>query len=331
MRVLITGGLGFIGSNFINYWLSKYPDDEIVNVDKVTYAANFKNILNPENKRYRFVKADINEEDIIDNIIAQSDLVINFAAESHVDTSISSPAPFLRSNYLGVFKLLELTRKHDKRFHQISTDEVYGSLGLNSADRFNEASRYSPRNPYAATKAAADLLIQAYYNTYGLPVTTSNCSNNFGPNQHPEKLIPKSIMNALNNQSIPLYGDGQQVRDWIFVEDHCAAIDLIVAKGKIGKTYLISAGNERRNIDVVKEILSILGRAQKLMLLVRDRPGHDVRYALQPSQLLIEMGWKPKYTFEEALRATVTHYVHNLSKYQYYHDTEPAKPLTGDK
>ena len=258
MRLLVTGGLGFIGSNFINYWISNHPDDEIINVDKVTYAANFDNISEPDNRNYRFVKADINDKKVMEELVASSDTIINFAAESHVDNSIASPEEFLKSNYMGVFNILELVRKYDKRFHQVSTDEVYGSLPLGSHDRFDENSCYNPRNPYSSTKAAADHLIRAYVNTYGIKATISNCSNNFGPNQHPEKLIPKTIINALSNQRIPVYGSGKQVRDWIYVEDHCIALDLILHNGRIGETYLVSSENEMSNIEVVNKILSIL-------------------------------------------------------------------------
>jgi len=315
MRLLVTGGLGFIGSNFINYWLSNYPDDDIVNVDKVTYAANFDNISEPNNRNYRFVKADINDKKVMEELIASSDTIINFAAESHVDNSIASPEEFLKSNYMGVFNILELVRKYDKRFHQVSTDEVYGSLPLDSHDRFDEKSCYNPRNPYSSTKAAADHLIRAYVNTYGIKATISNCSNNFGPNQHPEKLIPKTILNALSSQRIPIYGSGKQVRDWIYVEDHCIALDLIIHNGRIGETYLVSSENEMSNIEVVNRILSILDSPNNLIEHVSDRPGHDKRYALSPEKIKRELGWSPRNNFEGALRKTIHHYQENISMY----------------
>lgn len=315
MKLLVTGGLGFIGSNFINYWLSNYTNDYIVNVDKVTYAANFENINDPNNRNYRFVKADINDKIVMEELIASSDAVINFAAESHVDNSIFSPREFMMSNYIGVFNILELVRKYDKRLHQVSTDEVYGSLAIDSKDRFNEKSCYNPRNPYSSTKAAADFLIKSYVNTYGIKTTISNCSNNFGPNQHPEKLIPKTILNALSNMKIPIYGNGKQVRDWIYVEDHCRALDLILKKGKIGETYLISSENEMSNFDVVNKILSVLDAPSNLIEHVSDRPGHDKRYALCSEKIRKDLGWFPKNNFEEAIIKTILHYRKNIHKY----------------
>lgn len=315
MKLLVTGGLGFIGSNFINYWLSHHPDDQIVNIDKMTYASNPSYINDPGNRNYVFVKADIIDREKIEKLIPDADAIVNFAAESHVDNSIASPEQFLLSNYMGVFNLLELVRRHDIRFHQVSTDEVYGSLPLNSSGSFDEHSPYNPRNPYSATKAAADFLVRSYTNTYGIRATISNCSNNFGPNQHPEKLIPKTIMNAISGKRIPIYGDGLQIRDWIYVEDHCSAIDLILKKGKIGETYLVSSRNERRNIDVVRDILKILKSSEELIEFVKDRPGHDVRYSLDPSKIERELGWKPAHDFHEAIENTVKHYTSNLERY----------------
>ena len=315
MKLLVTGGLGFIGSNFINYWLSNHPQDDIINVDKVTYAANFDNISEPYNRNYRFVKADINDKKLMEELIASSDTVINFAAESHVDNSIASPEEFLKSNYMGVFNILELVRKYDKRFHQVSTDEVYGSLSVDSSERFDEKSCYNPLNPYSSTKAAADFLIRAYFNTYGIKATISICSNNFGPNQHPEKLIPKTILNALSNRKIPIYGNGKQVRDWIYVDDHCRAIDLIIHKGRIGETYLVSSENEMSNLDVVNKILGILNVRGSLIEHVTDRLGHDKRYSLSPEKIRKELGWYPRISFEVALRKTIKHYQENINKY----------------
>jgi len=307
LKLLVTGGAGFIGSNFIHYWLKKYKKDKIINLDKMTYAANLKNLEGLPEDRHKLVVGDIADAELVNKLVKDVDAIVNFAAESHVDNSINNSEPFIHSNIVGVHALLEAARKYEKRFHQISTDEVYGSLPLSSTKRFNEHTPYNPRNPYAATKAAADHLIMAYVNTYKLDATISNCSNNFGPRQHPEKLIPKAITNALQGKPIPIYGNGMQVRDWIYVEDHCSAIGLILKKGEIGEKYLISAENERHNIDVVKSILKLLNKPQSLIQYVADRPGHDVRYALEPKKIK-ELGWKPKYKFDEALKNTVKWY-----------------------
>ena len=314
MKLLVTGGAGFIGSNFIHYWLKKYKKDEIINLDKMTYAANPKNLEGLPEDRHKLIVGDIADGQLVNKIVKDVDAIVNFAAESHVDNSINNSEPFIHSNIVGVHVLLEAARKYEKRFHQISTDEVYGSLPLNSTKKFNENTPYNPRNPYAATKAAADHLVMAYVNTYKITATISNCSNNFGPRQHSEKLIPKAITNALQNKPIPIYGNGMQVRDWIYVEDHCSAIDLILKKGEIGGRYLISAENEQHNIDVVKSILKILNKPNSLIQYVADRPGHDVRYALEPKKIK-ELGWKPKYKFDEALKNTVKWYVKNPNNY----------------
>jgi dTDP-glucose 4,6-dehydratase len=307
--MIVTGGAGFIGSNFINYWLSGHKDDSIINIDKLTYAANPDNVRHKEfGGRYRLIKGDITDSSFISKTVKDSDVIVNFAAESHVDNSIASPAQFLTSNYMGVFSLLESARKYDIRFHQISTDEVYGSLPLNSPEMFNENSKYNPKNPYSATKAAADFLVNSYINTYGIRATISNCSNNFGPYQHTEKLIPKSISLALKNEKIPLYGNGEQVRDWIYVEDHCSAVESVLERGKIGETYLVSSRNEQRNIDVVKKILLILGKPQDLIYFIADRPGHDVRYSINPEKLEKATGWKPSFSFDKALELTIKMY-----------------------
>jgi dTDP-glucose 4,6-dehydratase len=315
MKLLVTGGLGFIGSNFINYWLSTYPEDEIINVDKVTYAADFSNIIDPKSARYRFVRADINDRNVMNELISNADTIINFAAESHVDNSIASPEAFLKSNYMGVFNILELVRKYDNRFHQVSTDEVYGSLPLDSYDRFDENSCYNPRNPYSSTKASADFLVRAYVNTYGVKATISNCSNNFGPNQHPEKLIPKTILNALAGMNIPIYGNGDQVRDWIYVNDHCRALDLIIRKGRTGETYLVSSENEVSNINLVRKILDYLNVPEHLIEHINDRPGHDKRYSLNPKKIKKELGWVPNTNFEVAMSDTIEHYRQHINKY----------------
>ena len=309
MKMIVTGGAGFIGSNFINYWLSKHKNDSIINIDKLTYASNPEYVRHKEfGSRYKLVKGDVADLSFISETVKDSDVIINFAAESHVDNSIASPEKFMVSNYMGVFSLLESVRKYDIRFHQISTDEVYGSLPLNSPETFDENSRYNPKNPYSASKAAADLLVNSYYNTYGIKATISNCSNNFGPNQHIEKLIPKTITLALKNEKIPIYGNGEQIRDWIYVEDHCTAVESILEKGKLGETYLVSSRNEQRNIDVVKKILSLLGKNHDLINFVSDRPGHDVRYAINPEKLEKATGWKSSFQFDKALEMTIKMY-----------------------
>ena len=316
MKILVTGGAGFIGSNFINYWLKNHPEDEIVNVDKLTYAADTTNVdTSLINDNYTFVKGDICDTSMMDKLVKESESVVNFAAESHVDNSIQSPEPFLRSNYFGVFSLLEAVRKYDVRFHHVSTDEVYGSLSLNSTESFNEDSKYNPRNPYSASKAAGDFLVKAYFNTYGIRATISNCGNNFGPNQHPEKLIPKSILLAVSGKTIPIYGNGKQVRDWVFVEDHCTALDLILKKGEFGETYLVSSKNELNNLQLVKKILDMLSVNHSVIRFVKDRPGHDVRYSMDSGKIESQLGWRPKFSFEKALKMTVEHYKTHLENY----------------
>lgn len=317
MKLIVTGGSGFIGSNFIDYWLSSHPEDKITNIDKLTYASNtWFNRFAATSRNYEFKKIDISNRNDLVNAFDDAEVVVNFAAESHVDRSIIDPSEFIKSNIFGVYDLLEIARKNDFRFHQVSTDEVYGSLGSTHDPSFTEESAYNPRNPYAATKASADFLVRSYVNTYGIKATISNCGNNFGPHQHPEKLIPKTIISALNNLKISIYGSGQQIRDWVFVEDHCSAIEAILYNGKLGKTYLIGANNEIRNIDLVKKILEILHKGQDLIEFVKDRPGHDIRYALSPEKIQQELGWRPKHTFDEALSTTVDHYRNNIHVYE---------------
>ncbi len=308
MKLLVTGGAGFIGSNFIHYWFANHPKDEIVNIDKLTYASDLSNLNGVEKYNYKFVKGDIADEKIVDSIVKDVDVIVNFAAESHVDNSILESKEFIHSNIVGVHVLLEAARKHDKRFHQVSTDEVYGSLPLDSKEKFTEKTAYAPRNPYSAPKAAADHLVRAYHNTYKMKVTISNCSNNYGPRQHKEKLIPKTITNAKNNKDIPMYGKGEQVRDWIYVEEHCSAIERILEKGTIGETYLVSADQERHNVDVIKLILKELGKPETLIKSVQDRLGHDIRYAIDASKIKRELGWKPKYDFEKGMKKTIEWY-----------------------
>ncbi len=308
MKLLVTGGAGFIGSNFIHYWFSKHPKDDIINVDKLTYAADLSNLSGIEKYKYMFVKDDIANAYAMEKIIKDVDAVVNFAAESHVDNAIKSSREFIHSNILGAQTLLEASRKFEKRFHQVSTDEVYGSLPLNSKEKFSEKSPYDPRNPYAATKAGADYIARAYFNTYKMDVTISNCSNNYGPRQHIEKLIPKSITNALSNKKIPVYANGLQVRDWIYVIDHCSAIDRILKKGAPGETYLVGSNNERQNIAVIRHILKYLSRDDSLIEHVTDRPGHDLRYAIDSTKITKELGWKPTHKFEKSLDKTIEWY-----------------------
>ena len=316
MKLLVTGGLGFIGSNFIEYWLANH-DDEIVYLDLQTYASN--NIaLNSvkEDSRYSFVKGDIADERLVSSLVRDADCVVNFAAETHVDNSIANSRAFIHSNIVGVHSLLEAIRKHGKRLHHISTDEVFGSLPVDSRLKFNENTRYDPRNPYSATKASSDHLIRAYHNTYGIPVTISNCSNNFGNYQHPEKFIPKSILLLLSGKKVPIYGEGNQVRDWIYVLDHCSAIDAILQKGKIGETYLISSDNELKNVEVLLIIADKLGiPAGDIVDHVPDRPGHDVHYAIDSSKITRELGWRSKFAFSKALDLTIDHYASNKDYY----------------
>ncbi len=316
MKLIVTGGYGFIGSNFILYWLKKHRKDEIINVDKLTYAADPDNLKDlSQNAKYTFINGDIADKEFVERTFKDADAIINFAAESHVDNSIKNSSLFISSNIVGVHNILETVRKTGIRFHQISTDEVYGSLSLNSKEKFNENSKYNPRNPYSATKAAADFLVRAYYNTYKLPVTISNCSNNYGINQHPEKLIPKTILNAYLDESIPVYGNGKQIRDWIFVEDHCSAIELIIQKGVYGETYLIGENGEKRNIDVIRTILKTMKKPDSLIKFVEDRPGHDVRYAIDSRKIQKELKWKPKFSFEKGIKITIEHYLKNKERY----------------
>ena len=316
MKILVTGGAGFIGSNFIHYMVEKYPDYRIICLDKLTYAGNLRNlesVLNKEN--FRFIKGDICDRELVYRVFKEEkpDVVVNFAAESHVDRSIEDPEIFLKTNIIGTQVLMDACRKYGiKRFHQVSTDEVYGDLPLDRPDlKFTEKSPLKPSSPYSASKASADLLVMAYHRTYGLPVTISRCSNNYGPYQFPEKLIPLMIINAIHDRPLPVYGDGRNVRDWIYVKDHCEAIDLIIHKGKEGEIYNIGGENERSNIEVVKMILKELGKPESLIKFVKDRPGHDRRYALDITKMKEEFGWSPKISFEEGLRDTIKWYLEN--------------------
>jgi len=316
MNLLVTGGAGFIGSNFILYWLKKYPQDKIVNLDKLTYAGNLENLKSVEkNPNYEFVHGDICNPQLVNSLINnyQIDTIVHFAAESHVDRSIMDPAPFIKTNIEGTYVLLEAALKNKiKKFHHISTDEVFGALELNSKSKFNDQTPYNPHSPYSASKASSDHLVRAYFDTYQLPMTISNCSNNFGPYQFPEKLIPLAITNLIEGKKVPVYGDGFYVRDWLYVEDHCRAIDLILQKGKVGETYLIGGLTEDiANIEIVKKILKIMGKDETQIEYVKDRPGHDRRYAIDWSRINKELGWKPEHDFDEYLRITIDWYKNN--------------------
>lgn len=311
MKVLVTGGAGFIGANFILYWLKEHADDHIINIDKLTYAGNLENLkLIEDNPHYCFIKADIADQAQIEAEVAQSDLIVHFAAETHVDRSIVSADEFVQTNIVGTYKLLELAKKYQVRFHHVSTDEVFGSLKLNSHTKFNELTAYNPSSPYSASKAASDHLVRAYHRTYGLKITISNCSNNFGPYQFPEKFIPLVITNLIEGKKVPIYGQGNQVRDWLYVEDHCRAIDLIIKKGKTGETYLIGGTtHDVSNLDVVKRIISYLGKDESSIEHVRDRPGHDVRYSIDWSKAKNELGYQPKHSFNKYLQLTIEWYL----------------------
>lgn len=316
MKIAVTGGAGFIGSNFVFYMLREHPEDTILCVDVLTYAGNLETLAPVmQNPRFRFVKADIADRAAMYALFESEkpDIVVNFAAESHVDRSIENPAVFLQTNVMGTQVLLDACRKYGvQRYHQVSTDEVYGDLPLDRPDLFfTEQTPLHTSSPYSASKASADLLCNAYSRTYGLPITISRCSNNYGPYQFPEKLIPLMIANALADKPLPVYGEGLNVRDWLYVEDHCTAIDLILCKGKPGQVYNIGGHNERRNIDIVKTILAILGKPESLITHVTDRKGHDQRYAIDPTFIHQELGWLPQTKFEDGIRKTVQWYLDN--------------------
>ena len=313
MKYFVTGGAGFIGGNFIRYWLEHHPEDQIINFDSLTYAGNLESLRDIENNsNYTFVRGDIRNPDQVNKYLEGVNGIIHFAAESHVDRSILDAKDFITTNIEGTYVLLEQAKEKGIRFHHVSTDEVFGSLNLDSSEKFNEDTPYSPRSPYAASKAASDHLVRAYHVTYGLPVTISNTSNNYGPYQFPEKLISLAITNAMEDKKIPVYGEGNQVRDWLYVLDHCRAIDLILEKGKSGETYLIGGmTDDIPNIEVVKQILKILGKPESLIEYVTDRPGHDVRYAIDWSKAKNDLGYTPEYSFDEYLKSTVEWYQKN--------------------
>ena len=338
MKIIVTGGAGFIGGNFVHYIVNKYPTDQIVCLDLLTYAGNMET-LEPvmDNPNFSFVKGDIADRKFIYELFEteKPNVVINFAAESHVDRSIENPEIFLQTNVIGTSVLLDACRKYGNiRYHQVSTDEVYGDLPLDRPDLFfTEETPLHTSSPYSASKASADLLVLAYHRTFGVPVTISRCSNNYGPYHFPEKLIPLMIANALNDKALPVYGTGENVRDWLYVEDHCIAIDLIVRNGKIGEVYNIGGHNERTNLDVVKTILRELGKDEGLITYVSDRLGHDRRYAIDPTKMQTELGWQPTTLFDEGIKKTIQWYLDNTSwwerilsgEYQDYYDKMYSK------
>ncbi len=311
MRLLVTGGMGFIGSNFILHALASGDAEEVVNVDNLSYGSNLYNLKDAEcNRRYGFVKGDIADLSLMRKLIGGADAVVNFAANSHVDRSIADPSPFFRSNTEGVFTLLEAIRQSNRRIKllHVSTDEVYGDIARGF---FREEDRLRPSSPYAASKAASDLFCLAYHRTYGLDVVVTRCTNNFGPRQFPEKLIPKTIVRAAMNLPIPIYGTGKNIRDWIYVSDHCKALYAVLRGGKSGEIYNVSGGNERNNLEVVTKILNLMGRSEELVAFVEDRPGHDVRYGVDSSKIRRELRWSPEHDFESALEDTIKWYLGN--------------------
>ena len=316
MKILVTGGAGFIGCNFVYYMLEKHPDYDIVCLDSLTYAGNLKSLDKAiENPRFKFIKGSISDKDFVDGLFADEkfDVVVNFAAESHVDRSIENPFIFLETNIMGTACLLEASKKYGvSRFHQVSTDEVYGDLPLDRPDLFfTEETPIHTSSPYSSSKASADLLTLAFHRTYGLPVTISRCSNNYGPYQFPEKLIPLMIVRAQENQSLPVYGEGLNVRDWLYVEDHCKAIDLIIHNGRVGEVYNVGGHNEKQNIEVVKTLLKALNKPESLITYVKDRAGHDLRYAIDPTKISNELGWEPETMFDVGMAKTIQWYLDN--------------------
>jgi dTDP-glucose 4,6-dehydratase len=313
-KILVTGGAGFIGSDFIRYMIQNHPEWEVINLDKLTYAGNLENLKDIESySQYRFVRGDIADRELVDKLFSQSfDVVVNFAAESHVDRSILDPSPFMKTNVEGTQVLLQGAMQHGvKLFLQVSTDEVYGSLGVTG--KFTEDSPLMPNSPYSASKAAADFLCRAYYYTYGLPVIITRCSNNYGPFQFPEKFIPLTITNAMEGKDIPVYGDGLNVRDWIHVEDHCRALDFVIQRGKPGEIYGIGGNNEKTNLEVVRLILNIMDKSHSLITFVEDRPGHDRRYAMSIDKISQELGWKPRISFEKGLKDLIEWHISHES------------------
>ena len=319
MKIIVTGGAGFIGGNFVHHMVAKYPDYEILVLDNLTYAGNLNTLL-PVKDKIKFVKADIADREAVFKIFEEftPDIVVNFAAESHVDRSIENPEIFLKTNILGTQVLMDASRKYNvKRYHQVSTDEVYGDLPLDRPDLFfTEETHIHTSSPYSSSKAGADLLVLAYHRTYGLPVTISRCSNNYGPYHFPEKLIPLMIAKALNDEPLPVYGEGINVRDWLYVEDHCKAIDLIIHKGRVGEVYNVGGHNEKTNISIVKMILDALNKPYSLITYVEDRKGHDLRYAIDPEKIHKELGWLPETKFDDGIKKTIDWYLNNKNWWQ---------------
>lgn len=328
MRILVTGGAGFIGSNFIHYWMKTHPEDKIVNFDKLTYAGNLENLRTVEkNPNYLFTQGDICNSEDVNTAMEGVDTVVHFAAETHVDRSITGPSVFINTNVLGTQVLLDMALKHKvSKFHHVSTDEVFGSLELEDKSKFSESTPYNPRSPYAASKAGSDHLVRAYNTTYGLPITITNCSNNFGPFMFPEKLIPLAITNLLEDKKVPIYGDGLYVRDWLYVEDHARAIDLVLQKGKVGETYVVGGMTELYpNIEIVKKIVKLLGKDESQIEFVKDRPGHDRKYDVDWSKIKQELGWTPQYSFDEYLAKTVEWYKENKTWWEHIKSGEYKK------
>lgn len=316
-KLLVTGGAGFIGSNFIRYWLDTHPDDSIANLDALTYAGNLESLKDVESdNRYQFIKGDICDEKTVQDAINEADIIVHFAAESHVDRSILGPEAFVETNIRGTFVLLEAVRrlqeKHHVHVHHISTDEVFGELELNSTEKFSENTSYNPHSPYSASKAASDHLVRAYHDTYGIPITITNCSNNFGPYQHPEKFISRMITNVIDNQPVKIYGDGKYVRDWLHVKDHCRAIDKVLQSGKVGETYVVGGMKQDfSNLAIAKLVLQHMDLDEKHIEFIKDRPGHDRRYAVDWSKIQKDLNWEPEHSFDEWLGETVTWYKEN--------------------
>ena len=334
MTILVTGGAGFIGANFVHYQLKEHSEDRVVCLDALTYAGNLENLTEAlKDSRFRFVKGDIADRETVYALFEEEkpDIVVNFAAESHVDRSITQPELFLRTNILGTQVLMDACRRYGvRRYHQVSTDEVYGDLPLDRPDLFfTEETPIHTSSPYSASKASADLLVLAYFRTFHLPVSITRCSNNYGPYHFPEKLIPLMITRALNDQSLPVYGKGENIRDWLYVEDHCAAIDLVMRRGREGEVYNVGGHNERTNLDVVKTVLRELGKPESLITFVTDRPGHDRRYAIDPGKIHAELGWLPRTKFDDGMHQTVQWYLNNrpwwehilAGEYQHYYQS----------
>ena len=330
MKIVVTGGAGFIGSNFVIHMVKKYPEHQIINLDLLTYAGNLENLTEVENApNYKFIRGDIADRKFVFGLFEKEkpDIIVNFAAESHVDRSIEDPESFVRTNVMGTTTLLDACKEYGiKRFHQVSTDEVYGDLPLDRPDLFfTEETPLHTSSPYSSSKASADLFVMAYHRTFGIPVTISRCSNNYGPYQFPEKLIPLIISRALADEELPVYGTGENVRDWLHVSDHCVAIDLILEKGRVGEVYNIGGHNERTNLEVVKTILKALDKPESLIRFVKDRPGHDRRYAIDPTKMETELGWKPQYVFDTGMKQTIQWYLDNKEWWEHIVNGEYTK------